>query len=332
MYPERVSDPSAGPTAAPRSSHRPVPSGAQYRIGHGNQRATVVEVGAAVREYRAGDREIFQSYPEHDVSWAFHGTVLVPWPNRLRDGHYEFDGDPHQVGLSEPSRRNALHGLAAWLPWTLVEQAPAGVTLRCRIFPSPGYPFHLDTLVTYELGDEGLVVTTTSTNVGDRACPYALGFHPYVSAGSGATIDDCTLHIDASRRLLVDNRLIPVDDESVAGTADDFRGDRPLAGRVLDTGFTDVTADAAGQSFVRVASSDGHTVEVWADANFGFWQVYSGDELPAPLARRSLAVEPMTAAPNAFQTGLGLRRLEPAEFVTSRWGARLASTTELRVD
>jgi len=301
-----------------------VPSGVQHRLAYGDQRATVVEVGAAVREYRDGEREIFQSYPEHDVSWAYHGAVLLPWPNRLRDGSYEFDGTSHQVALTEPSLRNALHGLGAWLPWTLVEHAPNCVTLRCRILPSPGYPFSLDALVNYELGDQGLVVTTTSTNADDQACPFALGFHPYVSAGPGATIDECTLRIDAARRLLVDDRLIPVGHESVEGTAYDFRDDQPLAGRVLDTGFTDVIADAAGISNVCVAGSDGQAVEVWADASFGFWQVYTGEDLPAPLRRRSLAVEPMTAAPNAFQTGWGLRRLEPGESVTSRWGARLA--------
>lgn len=306
MYPKRV-----------------VPSGVQHRIARGSQRATVVEVGAAVREYSDGDREIFQSYPEHDVSWAYHGSVLLPWPNRLRDGTYEFDGEHYQVPLTEPSNHNAIHGLAAWLPWTLVEHAPTCVTLSCRLLPSPGYPFQLDTVVVYELRDEGLVVTTTSTNVGDRACPYALGFHPYVSAGPGATIDDCTLHMDASRRLLVDDRQIPVGHEPVEGTAYDFRGDVALAGRVLDTGFTDVTSDAGGTSFVRVTGPDARTVEVWADANFGFWQVYTGEDLPAPLRRRSLAVEPMTAAANAFQTGWGLRRLEPGESVTSRWGAGL---------
>jgi aldose 1-epimerase len=311
VYPERVPE------------QVRVASGAQYRIGYGSQRATVVEVGAAVREYRDGDRDVFQSYPEDAVSWAYHGAILLPWPNRLRDGRYDFDGEPQQVALSEPSRHNAIHGLAAWLPWTLVEHAPARVTLRCRIFPSPGYPFHLDTVITYELGNEGLAVQTTSTNDGHRSLPYALGFHPYVSAGPGTTLDDCTLHIDASRRVLVDDRLIPIGDESVDGTAYDFRGERPLAGRVLDTGFTAVTADAAGQSRVRVASSDGHAVEVWADANFGFWQVYTGDELPVAFARRSIAVEPMTAATNAFQTGHGLRRLEAGESITTRWGARL---------
>ncbi len=310
MYPEPVPE-------------TPVPSGTQFRIAHGGQAATIVEVGAAVREYRVGDREVFQSFPEHGVSWAYHGAVLLPWPNRLRDGRYDFDGEPQQVALSEPTRRNAIHGLVAWRPWLLVEQAPSCVTLGCRLLPSPGYPFFLDALVTYELADEGLVVTTALANIGDRSLPYALGFHPYVSAGPGATLDDCTLQIDAARKVLVDDRLIPVGDESVAGGADDFREAQPLAGRVLDTGFTDVIADAAGRSFVRVAGADGHTVEVWADANFGFWQVYSGDELPQPFARRGLAVEPMTAAPNAFESGDGLRRLEPGERVTTRWGASL---------
>lgn len=330
--PTRVSEPTRVPeqAGAPRSSHRPVPSGAQYRIGHGAQRATVVEVGGALREYRVGDREVFQSYPEHDVSWAYHGAVLLPWPNRLRDGRYEFDGEVLQVALTEPSNRNALHGLAAWLPWTLLEHTPSSVTVECRIFPSPGYPFRLDTAVKYELDEDGLAVTTTSTNNGDRACPYALGFHPYVSAGPGLALEDCTLHIDATRRLVLDDRMIPEgDDKPVAGTADDFRGERPLAGRVLDAGFTDVVADAQGRSWVRVASADGHTVEVWADASFGFWQVYTGEDLPPALARHSLAVEPMTAAPNAFVTGQGLRRLEPGESVTTRWGARLTSTAEL---
>ena len=134
---------------------RVVPSGVQHRIAHGSQRATVVEVGAAVREYRDGDREIFQSYPEHDVSWAYHGSVLLPWPNRLRDGSYEFDGEHQQVALTEPSNHNAIHGLAAWLPWTLVEHAPTCVTLSCRLLPSPGYPFQLDTVVRLRTARRG---------------------------------------------------------------------------------------------------------------------------------------------------------------------------------
>ena len=47
--------------------------------------------------------------------------------------------------------------------------------------------------------------------------------------------------------------------------------------------------------------------------------LFTGDPLP-DVARRSLAVEPMTCAPNAFRSGDGLIRLEPGESATSSWG------------
>jgi aldose 1-epimerase len=311
------------------TSPRPVPSGAQFPIAHGDQRATVVEVGAAIREYVVGDRAVFQSFAEHEVSWAYHGSVLLPWPNRVRDGRYEFDGEIHQLALSEPARLNAVHGLAAWQRWELLDHSASSVTLQFRLLPSPGYPFHLDTVVRYALGNDGLVVTTTSTNVGDRACPYAIGFHPYVWSGAAAAtgddapLDACTLQLDARRRLVADDRLIPIGAEDVEGTAYDFRTARSLAGCRLDDGFTDVIADADGRSSVWVAGIDGRSVQMWADGSFGYWQIYSGDTLPAEIARRSLAVEPMTAAPNAFESGDGLRRLLPGESVTTQWGTRL---------
>jgi aldose 1-epimerase len=166
-------------------------------------------------------------------------------------------------------------------------------------------------------------VTTRSVNAGDTACPYAIGFHPYVSTGNGVALDDCTLLVPASRRLLLDERLNPVSSESVEGTESDFRAARSLRGRFLDDCFTGVLPDSSGRSWVHLASPDGDVVDVWADSSFGFWQVYSGDALPEPLRRRSLAIEPMTAAPNAFQSGDGLRRLEPGESVTTQWGATL---------
>jgi aldose 1-epimerase len=305
------------------ASSRPVPSGQQFRISHGDQTATIVEVGAAVREYRVDGFEVFQSYDEHDVSWGYHGTVLVPWPNRIRDGRYDFDGEAFQLGLSEPERCNAMHGLAAWQRWTPISEHTDTVSLFFRLLPSPGYPFHLDTVVTYTLGDEGLLVETTSTNVGDTPCPYGLGFHPYASTGAAAVVDECSLSVGVARRMILDERLNPIGDEAVAGTDYDFREPRSLAGRVLDDGFGEVIADDHGRSWARLSRPDGRTVALWADASFGYWQIFSGDTLPPEFARRGVAIEPMTAAPNAFVSGAGLQRLEPGEAVTSSWGATL---------
>ncbi len=313
--------PTAGVTTA--VDWRRSPSGAQYRISHGEHHATITEGSAAVREYRVGGREVFQSFGEGEIAPAYHSAVLIPWPNRIAAGRYAFDGEHYQLAITEPERNSALHGLACWLPWTLVNHEPDRVTLSFRILPSPGYPFHLDTRVEYRLTEDGLRVTTTSVNTGDRACPYGLGFHPYIAAAPGSRVDDCALNLDVRRRLLPDQLLIPEGDEPVADSAYDFRTPRQVGAATLDDAFTDVVRDAQGRSWARLQRVDGRTAVVWADENFGYWQVYSADLLPESMARRAMAIEPMTAAPNAFNSGDGLIRLDPGESFTAVWGATL---------
>jgi aldose 1-epimerase len=307
----------------PSSHAGPAPSGEQFRIVFGAQVATIAEVGAAVREYREGDRAVFQTYDEAAFSAGFHGAVLVPWPNRLADGRYTFDGEDLQVAVSEPARMTALHGLSPWRPWTPVFHDSDRVSLRLTLLPSPGYPFFVETVVDYRLHADGLRVTTTSRNFGDRACPYGIAFHPYLSGG-GSLLDDCTLTLDAGRRFLTDERLLPIGEEDVAGTDYDFRQRRKLGPLVVDDAFTDVPRTAVDRlAWVRLGAPDGRTAAIWMDERCDYWQLCTGDMLPPQLARRGLAAEPMTAAPNAFQSGRGLLRIEPGGQVTTTWGACL---------
>ena len=77
------------------------PSGEQIEIAHGDQRAVVVEVGGGLRAYSAGGRELLDGYAADGQIPSGRGQVLIPWPNRLEDGAYEFDGRRHQA----PARR-----------------------------------------------------------------------------------------------------------------------------------------------------------------------------------------------------------------------------------
>jgi len=303
------------------SAGRP-PFGTQFRIAHGQFTATISEVGAAAREFRSGEHDVFQSYGEAEFSTDFHGSVLVPWPNRLADGQYQFDGVDYQLAITEPTSMTALHGLSPWRPWSVVANDDNRVALRLELLPSPGYPFFLDTVVDYQLTADGLRVTTTSRNTGTVACPYAVGFHPYLSSGD-ATLNECTVRLDASRRFLTDARLLPIGEEDVAGTAFDFRSPRLLGDLVIDDAFTGTLRGADGVSWVTLARPDGHTAAIWMDNSFDYWQLYTSDKSPAHLFRRGLAAEPMTAAPDAFRSGRGLRRLEPGDEVVTVWGATL---------
>ena len=298
------------------------PSGTQYRISHGEARATITEGSAAVREYRVGDRDVFQSFGEHEIAPAYHGAVLVPWPNRIAAGRYAFDGEEHQLAINEPERNSALHGLACWRPWTLVDQGPDRVALSFRILPSPGYPFHLESDVEYALGPHGLRVTATSTNSGSHPLPYGIGFHPYLSAG-GTLLDECVVRLDAERRIVTDDRLLPTGSESVAGTPFDFGRPRLLGEMHMDDAFAVLPRDTQGRAWILLTGPDGRTASVWSDTSCPFWQVYTGDTLQEHLRRRGLAAEPMTAAPDAFNSGDGLIVLEPGDSTTATWGAVL---------
>src|SRR5262245_55003040 len=145
------------------------PSGEQIEIAAGAQRAVVVTVGGGLRSYFIGGREFVDGYRADQMCSSSRGQVLIPWPNRLQDGSYEFDGRRHQLALNEPERRNAIHGLVRDEEWEVVAQEPNRAVVRHLLEPRPGYPFALDLSVEYGLDPDGLTVTTTATNVGPVA-------------------------------------------------------------------------------------------------------------------------------------------------------------------
>ena len=302
------------------SSDFPAPSGTQYEISHGAHRATVAEVGAMVREYSVDGRDVFVPFGRDDVAPVFNGAVLVPWPNRLRDASYTVDGTRYELAHSEADRSNALHGLACWTRWSLVSHSDSAVTLELALPAQKGWPFQLVTQARYSLSDAGLEVVVTTRNVGAGTAPYGVGFHPWLSAG-GADLDECTVQLDATTHVTVDERLLPTGTEPVAGQYD-LAAERSLEGLDLDDAWVDVTRDADGLSWCRLGSPDGRTPAVWMDESMDCWQVCSANHIPHFL-RAGLAAEPMSCVADAFNTGERLVHLAPGDVHEVRWGATL---------
>jgi aldose 1-epimerase len=300
------------------------PSGEQVTLRHGEQRATVVEVGGGVREYHVGDRPVLHPYDRDAMCDGAHGTPLLPWPNRLADGQYTFDGVDYQLALTEPDKGTAIHGLVRWQAWQPRERSDDRVVMATRLAPQTGYPFALDASVDYRLGPDGLTVRTTVTNTGSRTAPVGSGQHPYLSPGDGSTVDDCVLHLDAATRILTDDaRQLPVGRAAVTGTPYDFRAGRRIGELEVDHAFTDLGRDADGLAWLRLQRPDGATAALWVDESYPFVEVYTADTLAPPRRRRGLGAEPMTCAANALRTGEGLLRLEPGASMTATWGVRL---------
>lgn len=300
-------------------------SGTHFGLSAGDYHATIASVGASLRTLEFDGRPLIVPFDADEVRPAFRGATLAPWPNRVVDGRYAFDGEEYQLPLTEPERGHALHGLAAWLDFDAVDRSASSVTFAATIQAQAGFPHRIDVSVSFELDESGLHTTVTGTNTGPTRAPWGTGPHPYLVAGEGR-VDDWTLLLPADDVLTVTpDRLIPVGLVDVATAEDgewDFRAPRRIADTFIDHAFTGLTRTADGLATVRVTAPKGTGVEMVWDASCPWVQVHTADQPLPELDRLGLAVEPMTCPPDAYNSGTDLIVLEPGESASASWTIR----------
>ncbi len=160
-------------------------------LAAGDQHVAVDLIGGGLRAYTARGRPVLDGYAESGGATSGRGQVLIPWPNRLEDGSYEWDGRRHQLPLTEPEHGNAIHGLVRGERWSLAAQEPGRAVVEYRLEPQPGYPFSLALAIEYSLSPDGLRVETTAENTGSDAAPFGSGMHPYLARPGRSTRSCC---------------------------------------------------------------------------------------------------------------------------------------------
>lgn len=260
------------------------------------------------------------------------GLVLAPWPNRVRDAVWQLDGEPQLLDVTEPKLGNASHGLLRNTGYALVEQTESSLTLSALIAPQHGWPFLLDTRVRYELDHGGLRVRHEVTNLSSRTAPWAVGAHPYLRVGDVPS-EQLTVTVTGATVLELDDRFNPVGRHPVAGVGD-LRGGRAAQGLDLNTAYGDL-ANAEGRADIAwLTAPDGARTTLWADAAFGWIQAYTPSDFPRDPADGgpgfAIALEPMTAPPNALNSGVGLIHLEPGASWAGEWGIRYTPAAATR--
>lgn len=301
------------------------PTGQQFTIAHrgdsGLLRATITEVAATLRELTIDGVDLVEPFPEDGRPAKAQGIVLVPWGGRVAGGDWQHEGETLQLAITERDKGNAAHGLLRFAPYRVLEQHESRIVLHATIHPQTGWPFLVDTTVTYELTDDGLLVTHEATNVGAVRAPWACGAHPYLAVGDTPP-EQLTLTVPAARVFnAVD--LIPTEEtlvDAMDASAPDLRAGRRLTELDIDHNY-------AGLEFIGgVATSslldpDGRGAELWQDAAFPYSVVFTPSAFPAVGGpKHAVAVEPMSAPANALNTGQGLVWLEPGESWRGHWG------------
>ena len=284
-------------------------------------RAVITEVAAAIRHLSVDSVEITAGYDD-DVPPPFgSGIVLVPWPNRVRDGRWTHEGRTLQLDITEPHLGNAIHGLLRNTPYELIERSANVICLRAQVFPQNGYPFRLDTRVRYTLVADGIEVTHTVKNLGSACAPVAIGAHPFLAIGDVPT-DSLTLTVSADHHIDVDDRLNPIGIAPVHDTDWDLRDGKVVSTLNLDDAWSGLTITDGGSTHWLTAS-DGRAVSLWADEQFGYVQVFITREYPRrDRLITAVAIEPMTAPADAFNSGEGLRWIQPGNSWSASWAIR----------
>lgn len=298
----------------------------------GQLSTVIAQVGASIRSLKLGNTEFILSCAPDEIAPLCAGIVMAPWPNRLDGGTWQYEGKALRVPITIHDQQNANHGLLEFAEYHLVELTQdadrASITLGATIYPRLGYPFLVETQVTYELNQDGLKVTHFAKNLSTKAAPFGVGGHPYFQI-SGTPTENLELTCPAQSYLEVNDRQIPVAKSKVDDTRFDLRSGALVGASFIDHGFTDLARDSDGLARTYLRGQNGGQIEVWQDANFKHVVIFTPDFYPTkngPIY--AAAIEPQTMGANAFNSGDDLLWIEQNQEFQASWGVRLTQPHE----
>jgi aldose 1-epimerase len=241
---------------------------------------------------------------KRDLARSFKGPKLSPFPCRIRDGVYHFDGKTYHFSRLFGDG-TAIHGLIYDKPFAVLGETTDNHSGTVALEHSykkddPGYPFDYDCQVKYILHPESVLeVVTSVTNLGQTVIPIADGWHPYFRLGG--KIDDWQLQFHSGAILEFDLQLIPTGKLLQYNM---FETPRPIGDTFLDNCFSLKPDLVSAACEIRNLKS-GLTISFFPDASYPYLQIYT------PPGRTSIAVENLSGAPDCFSNSMGLTLLPP---------------------
>lgn len=281
--------------------------------------AQLATIGATLVSLEYNGRPLVRAFDPQQERPVFSGAILAPWPNRVIDAAYAWEGRQLQLAATEPERGHALHGLVAGTEFEIAELRADFAQLRTVIAPSAGYPWEVQLAIEYRLEAGGLRTFATATNLGEGTAPFGWGSHPYLVA-PGKQVDHWQLTLPATKvQLTAGERLLPRHIVDVAGSALDFRTPKLIEEVFIDHAYTGLQAGAAGTCRAVLTDANGVGSHITWDEACPWVQVHTADRAEAALDRTGLAIEPMTCPPGAFNSGTDVIALAPGASHEATW-------------
>jgi len=252
---------------------------------------------------------------------VFKGAKLLPFPNRIEDGKYSFEGKSYNLDLNYPEENNACHGFIYDKEFSvsniMEDKDNFSITFLYHYSGAlPGYPFPFMAYITYTLSSsDGFKCRTRVENLGQTSMPAGDGWHPFFTFNT--PVDELLLRFPAEKKIEVDERLLPTGTKKAFSA---FNVLKKIERVEFDTCFA-LHPDSSGIQTSELYSADKDVTlqlcqEIGPD-KYNYLQIYT------PPNRKSIAIEPMTCNINAFNNLEGLIILEPGEIFSAEYGVKL---------
>ncbi|GAA0541649.1 aldose 1-epimerase [Chitinophaga japonensis] len=278
-----------------------------FKVPHQGQLLNIIDSYGSLEEYR------------QQFANTFKGVKLSPFACRIPGGEYQWQQQFYRISKTVLPGQ-AIHGLLYDAAFTVAGQQAADTTAVVELAyayqgTDAGYPFPYDCRVRYRLlPGYTLEVSTTLANRAATAIPVMDGWHPYFT--TGRAIDGLELRFSAEQLVEFNDQLVPT---GRLLPCTDYLQPQRLEGVILDNSFM-LRFDRPGPLCTLQDPQQGIAIDYYPGHNYPILQVYT------PPERRSIAIEHLSGAPNAFNNGMGLLQLAPGEeeTFTARIQVRLA--------
>jgi len=269
----------------------------KIEIGQGDLKAKVSSVGSSLISLAS---ENFHLIEPNTPTQLYPGSVLAPWPNRIRDGRYQYNNLQYQLPLNEPQRGNALHGLVAYEQWEVIYNSETEVQFHYLLDKPDIYPGKLSLNSYFKIENNQLRVQITAKNIGINSAPYGVSIHTYLLAGGKIKNNELTLKIPADKYMAVDEtRLLPIGLRDVVNTKFDFQNGKVISDIFIDHAFK-YSSEHSRQVELLNQQGDGAVIEF--DEATNWIQVHTADRDGGENSRVTVAIEPMSCPADAFNS------------------------------
>lgn len=280
-------------------------------------KAEIYSFGALLNAFTIRSINIIDGFASREeaidhISNGFKSAKLSPFVCRMKNGEYGFADKKFKIKKFYIGNE-AIHGLLFDAVFEIKEYNSnnefAWVQMQYDYSKKEeGFPFSYTCIVKYILERNNLLsITTIIKNNDNKAMPLSDGWHPYFTFGQN--INELSFEINSNQMLEFSDELLPT---GRMLPFKKFQQPEIIGETFLDNSF--VINDLSKPACILKNKSTGMRLSIHPGISYPILQVYT------PPHRKSIAIENLSSAPDAFNNKISLLLLQPGEektFTTS---------------